>query len=92
MAAVKSMGREHGPYWARRGDLELIRVGAAAADGNLDKEKLAVRVVLSAPIVPISPDDKKFVLGRGRSALAAGFDHCVQHPQRRAAVCTGASQ
>jgi hypothetical protein len=40
-----------------------------AADGNLTKEKLAVRVVQSSLIDPILPDDPKLVLGRRGLAL-----------------------
>ena len=39
------------------------------ADGNLTKEKLAVRVVQSSLISPVLPDDPKLVLGRRGLAL-----------------------
>jgi len=42
------------------------------ADGNLAKEKLAVRVVESSPIAPISRRDPKFVLGQRGLELGGG--------------------
>jgi hypothetical protein len=43
-----------------------------AADGNLDEETLAVRVIRSEPITPILADDSKLVLGRRGLELGAG--------------------
>ena len=42
------------------------------ADGSLSKEKLAVRVIRSSPIVPIQADDAKLVLGRRGLELGGG--------------------
>lgn len=42
------------------------------ADGSLDKEKLAVRVVQSSPISVISRNDAKLVLGRKALELGSG--------------------
>ena len=55
------------------------------ADGNLDEETLAVRVIRSEPVVPILPDDPKLILGRrglelgGGSALDDGAFGLIQH-------------
>lgn len=43
-----------------------------AADGNLTKEKLAVRVVGSSPIDPLLPGDERLVLGRRGLELGGG--------------------
>ncbi|MEI6653276.1 MAG: choice-of-anchor D domain-containing protein, partial [Verrucomicrobiota bacterium] len=42
------------------------------ADGNLTKEKLAVRVIRSSPINPLLPDNPKLVLGRRGLELGGG--------------------
>lgn len=53
------------------------------ADGNLTKEKLAVRIVNSAPVGVISRNDSKLVLGRhalqlGSSTMSAGAYGVIQ--------------
>jgi hypothetical protein len=42
------------------------------ADGNLNREKLAVRVIRSVPITPVFADDSKLVLGRRGLELGGG--------------------
>ncbi|MGJ8640236.1 MAG: hypothetical protein ACSHYA_12675 [Opitutaceae bacterium] len=42
------------------------------ANGNLDEEALAVRVIQSQAITPILPDDPKYVLGRRGLELGSG--------------------